>query len=71
MANLDWDSVEDCCECPCRHLEYQVIPSESKMIMPMVRVRIVCDSCGKKTPWCNDFETAADMWGRKKDKECK
>lgn len=60
--------------CPCHHpddlcVQDREIKSASPVIMPTHEIRILCDNCGRVSPWCMDFDTAAKFWNESIDKE--
>ena len=53
--------------CPCYHpdelcIQEREIKSASPLIMPYFETRILCDYCGKTSPWCRDLDTAVKFW---------
>lgn len=65
-------NLKDCCPCPCIRIQLEDLPdrdiirSEGRsMTLPWPMVRIVCESCGKRSPWSNSIDYAAEFWGLK------
>ena len=67
-------SPKDLKICPCHHpddlyVQDREIKSASPVIMPTHEIRILCDHCGRVSPWCIDFDTAAKFWNESIEKE--
>ena len=67
-------NADDLRFCPCYHPKGRTIQKRefdrrNPMIMPLIQFRIFCEDCGRTTPWCIDFDTAAKFWNESIEKE--
>lgn len=52
--------LEPCCSSPMRKVQEAMVKSNSPIVAPLWLCRIVCDSCGKASPWCDSLDKACE-----------
>lgn len=61
--------LEPCCSSPTRAVQETRLKSGSPYIAPLWLCRIVCDNCGKASPWVDSFDKAREWWNKEGDEK--
>lgn len=57
--------LKPCCSSPKRKVQGTRVESSSPLVAPLWLCRIVCDSCGKASPYCDSLNKACKWWNKK------
>ena len=56
--------LKQCCSSPARKVQETRVKSGSPLVVPLWLCRVVCDSCGKTSPWGDSLNKACEWWNK-------
>lgn len=61
---VNLSKLEPCCSSPVLTVQETRLESGSPLVAPLWLCRVVCDRCGKTSPWGDSLNKACELWNK-------